>query len=187
MAIKEPPSKFWRFVRALFFYPIFGLLLAWPLSSFIPIPFVFCWLIAINIFGIIAMGKDKIAAQFEWQFTMRTQLSVVYLIGFIGGFPGIFLGQNLFNHRTQEKLLTTVMWSIFIIQLALAFLSVTDSFKETINKTFQNSEGQTAAEYFNFSDKKAKPAPKTDDYYKKKPAAPKKREKTAAEMLFGDK
>ena len=56
--------------------------------------------IAINIVSFILMGRDKRKAEFaRW----RTPESILFLFAFLGGSVGIYMGMQVFRHKTKHS------------------------------------------------------------------------------------
>lgn len=88
------------------------------------LPAIVWWFIALNIFEFLMFGKDKLCAIKGWR---RTPESTFHLMGFLGGFPGIFMGRKVFKHKTSKKQFYIPMWILFALQvlLALAYIEQT--------------------------------------------------------------
>lgn len=65
-------------------------------------------------------GMDKSAAQRgDWRIGER----VLHFISFIGGWPGAYLGQQVFRHKTQKTSFLFVYWvTVAINCVALGYL-----------------------------------------------------------------
>ena len=83
----------------------------------------FVWLAAINLYGFIICGIDKLKAKHNMY---RISEKHLFIICFIGGAFGILLGMNTFRHKTKHLKFTIgvpvlcVLWA-----LILAFLLYT--------------------------------------------------------------
>jgi len=61
--------------------------------------FIYNILIAINILGFILMGYDKLKAKNRgWRIPELN----LFIVAFLGGAAGIFLGMQLFRHKTKH-------------------------------------------------------------------------------------
>ncbi|MCP4355070.1 MAG: DUF1294 domain-containing protein [Proteobacteria bacterium] len=78
--------------------------------------FVGTWLLVINSVLFCAMGKDKLMAKLKWG---RTPEGTLLWLAITGGFPGLFFGRFLFNHKSSKKEFIRPMWILFILQLIL--------------------------------------------------------------------
>ncbi len=62
--------------------------------------FLFFYLIAVNVFTFSLMGVDKnLARNRQWRISERT----LFLVSFLGGSVGTWLGMYLFHHKTRKK------------------------------------------------------------------------------------
>lgn len=71
------------------------------------------WLPAINLIAFAAMAKDKMAAQSS---RTRTPEITFHIMGFLGGFPGVYMARRTFRHKTRDEKFTFFMWASFILQ-----------------------------------------------------------------------
>jgi len=72
---------------------------------------IFYYLTAINIIGVITMGWDKMKARAgAWRISENSLL----IIALTGGSAGIYLGMRLFRHKTRHLKFT------FVVPLSLA-------------------------------------------------------------------
>lgn len=79
------------------------------LISFIP-----CCLIAFVLYG-----WDKRQARLErWRVSEKT----LHGIALLGGWPGAFLGQQMFRHKTQKTPFRVMFWLTAIGNLAIGYL-----------------------------------------------------------------
>jgi len=79
------------------------------------------FLIAINIAVAIAMGFDKLAAQFKWR---RTPEAALLLMGLAGGMPGLLISRKLFKHKTVKGSFAKALYGILGVQIiALAWVA----------------------------------------------------------------
>ncbi|MEJ5063330.1 MULTISPECIES: DUF1294 domain-containing protein [unclassified Erwinia] len=68
-------------------------------STFLPPPFVIWFLLASTLTCLI-YGWDKLAARKGWR---RVPESTLLVSGFLGGWPGAIVSQQLFRHKTQKQ------------------------------------------------------------------------------------
>lgn len=74
---------------------------------------LFYYILLINLYGVIVMYYDKSKSiKHQW----RVPESRIFLISFILGSAGVFLGMYLFRHKTKHKKFTIGIPLIFIIQ-----------------------------------------------------------------------
>jgi uncharacterized membrane protein YsdA (DUF1294 family) len=78
---------------------------------------IFCWFGGVNTVLFLVMAKDKAAATTGLR---RTPESTLLLLAAAGGFPGLFAGRHLFNHKTSKVRFNTLMWLLFVAELAAA-------------------------------------------------------------------
>ncbi|HIE5388410.1 TPA: DUF1294 domain-containing protein [Enterobacter cancerogenus] len=78
-----------------------------------PIP---TWLLLVNVLTMLIYGGDKLAARREWR---RVPESTLLAYGFVGGWPGAIVGQQLFRHKTQKQPFKTYFIISVIVSLAV--------------------------------------------------------------------
>lgn len=86
-----------------------------------PIFIFVCYLIIINIYGTVVMGIDK------WRSSRkksRVPEKALFIIAFVGGAAGVYIGMKLFHHKTLHNkfrygipaiLLTNIVLILFIV------------------------------------------------------------------------
>lgn len=62
------------------------------------------------------MGFDK---NFARKGASRIPEKIFYLLGILGGSPGILVGTNVFRHKTRKAKFQMILLVIFAIQLAI--------------------------------------------------------------------
>lgn len=78
--------------------------------------YIICYLICINLAGLISMGVDKRRAiRHQW----RISEANLFLIALLGGSLGSIIGMQLFRHKTRHWYFVWGMPVIFFIELAL--------------------------------------------------------------------
>ncbi len=78
--------------------------------------FLFFYLIAVNVFTFSLMGVDKnLARNRQWRISERT----LFLVSFLGGSVGTWLGMYLFHHKTRKKKFVIGIPVILLIQTGL--------------------------------------------------------------------
>ncbi|QKN80754.1 DUF1294 domain-containing protein [Scandinavium goeteborgense] len=85
-------------------------------SIFLPHP-VMMWFLLANVLTLVVYGGDKMAARNAWR---RVPESTLLTFGFVGGWPGAILGQQLFRHKTQKQPFKT--WFVISVILNVAVL-----------------------------------------------------------------
>lgn len=85
-------------------------------SAFLPHP-VMMWFLLANVLTLVVYGGDKMAARNAWR---RVPESTLLTFGFVGGWPGAILGQQLFRHKTQKQPFKT--WFVISVILNVAVL-----------------------------------------------------------------
>lgn len=58
------------------------------------------WFVLVNVLTLLVYGGDKLAAVKAWR---RVPEVTLLAFGFVGGWPGAMLGQQLFRHKTQKQ------------------------------------------------------------------------------------
>jgi len=65
-----------------------------------------------SVAAFVAYAMDKTAAEKErW----RTQESALHLLGLIGGWPGAYLAQRAFRHKSRKREFQRVFWATVVI------------------------------------------------------------------------
>lgn len=75
------------------------------------------WLTAISLLSFAIYGFDKRRAVKEGQ---RTPEAVLHLLGLLGGWPGAFLGQRVFRHKTAKVRFQIVFWFTVLLYEAVS-------------------------------------------------------------------
>jgi len=68
-------------------------------NSLVPHPRV-TWGLLASMLTLVIYGVDKMAARKAWR---RVPESTLLIFGFVGGWPGAILGQQIFRHKTQKQ------------------------------------------------------------------------------------
>lgn len=68
-------------------------------SAVLPYPFAM-WFVLASALTLLIYGADKLAARKAWR---RVPESTLLICGFVGGWPGAIIGQQLFRHKTQKQ------------------------------------------------------------------------------------
>lgn len=68
-------------------------------SAVLPYPFAM-WFVLVSALTLLIYGADKLAARKAWR---RVPESTLLICGFVGGWPGAIIGQQLFRHKTQKQ------------------------------------------------------------------------------------
>ncbi|MBQ6845434.1 MAG: DUF1294 domain-containing protein [Agathobacter sp.] len=72
----------------------------------------------VNVAGFLAMGIDKLKAKAKaWRIPEKTLLTIAVL----GGAIGVWLGMEVFRHKTKHKHFKYGVPLIFIIEVAVWF------------------------------------------------------------------
>ena len=82
--------------------------------------FFLCYLPFINLLGFLSMWRDKRSAM---RGTWRTPEAILFLIAFLGGSVGSYLGMQVFRHKTRHAAFRFGIPLIFFLQIA-AFTAV---------------------------------------------------------------
>ena len=72
--------------------------LAWLISELMILELAFGWFFGVNIVAFISFGLDKLSAKGG---KGRTPEVTYHILGLLGGFPAIFAGRRVFNHKTN--------------------------------------------------------------------------------------
>ncbi|MEE1078047.1 MAG: DUF1294 domain-containing protein [Agathobacter sp.] len=81
--------------------------------------FVIAYLIIINLLGFAIMGIDKEKAKRKaWRIPEKT----FFLVSFLGGSLGSFLGMRVFRHKTRHWYFVIGIPTIFILQVVGSIL-----------------------------------------------------------------
>lgn len=79
---------------------------------------IWIYLIAINIVGFLVMGIDKAKAKAKaWRIPEKTLLTIAVL----GGSIGVWLGMEIFRHKTKHKQFKYGVPLIFVIEIVVWF------------------------------------------------------------------
>ncbi len=79
---------------------------------------ILVYLMVVNIVGFLAMGIDKVKAKAKaWRIPEKTLLSIAVL----GGAIGVWLGMEVFRHKTKHMHFKYGVPLIFIIEIAAWF------------------------------------------------------------------
>lgn len=78
----------------------------------------FIYLAVINVIGFLAMGIDKLKAKAKaWRIPEKTLLTIAVL----GGAIGVWLGMELFRHKTKHLHFKYGVPLIFIVEIVAWF------------------------------------------------------------------
>lgn len=75
------------------------------------------WLLMVNVLTLLIYGADKLAAQKAWR---RVPEFTLLVFGFVGGWPGAIIGQQIFRHKTQKQPFKTY----FILSVIVNIIAV---------------------------------------------------------------
>ncbi len=75
------------------------------------------WFVLASVLTFVIYGADKMAARKAWR---RVPEATLLICGFVGGWPGAILGQQLFRHKTQKQPFKT--WFMVSVILNVAVL-----------------------------------------------------------------
>ncbi len=86
-------------------------------------PLLLIWLAVVNSISLLAMGMDKFKARRgAWRIPERR----IWLLAWLGGSPGAWLGMQVFRHKTRHPAFSIGLPVLAILQiLLLAWLLVT--------------------------------------------------------------
>lgn len=75
-------------------------------------------LIFINLVTFMAYGFDKRAAI---KGNRRIPEMHLHTLEFLGGWPGAFIGQRVFRHKTKKKSFQSIFWLMLVLQIAAVY------------------------------------------------------------------
>mgnify|MGYP001414681998 CR=1 FL=1 len=70
----------------------------------------------ISILTLLIYGIDKLLAKMEWK---RVPERWFHTLSLIGGFPGAFLGMNIFNHKTNKPKFRWIIFASLLLHLSV--------------------------------------------------------------------
>ncbi len=77
---------------------------------------VVMWFLLVNELTLVIYGMDKMAARKAWR---RVPESTLLVFGFVGGWPGAIVGQQLFRHKTQKQPFKTYFIVSVIVSISV--------------------------------------------------------------------
>lgn len=104
-------------LKSALFHVVLAAVLAWLIEQAMLIEYIFAWFYAVNIVTFISFGLDKVSAKKD---KGRTPEITYHILGLTGGFPAIFAGRRVFNHKKSKKGFIVPMWILFIAQILIA-------------------------------------------------------------------
>lgn len=104
------------------------LVLAALASMLTPHP-VAMWLLLANVLTFVIYGVDKLAARKDWR---RVPEVTLLTLGFVGGWGGAMVGQQLFRHKTQKQPFKTY----FIISMIASILLMAAIYYFSLHQAF---------------------------------------------------
>lgn len=105
-ALLKWKSFWWHLAFAVFWTYIF--------SEILILDYALGWFLGINFVSFTSFGWDKLRAISK---SNRTPELTYHALGLLGGFPGIFAGRKLFNHKTSKLGFIIPMWIFFFLQI----------------------------------------------------------------------
>lgn len=78
-------------------------------------PFIM-WFLSVNVLTMIIYGVDKWAAH---KAKRRIPESTLLVFGFVGGWPGAIIGQQIYRHKTQKQPFKTYFIISVILNIAV--------------------------------------------------------------------
>ena len=81
------------------------------------------WYGAVSLVAFVAYGFDKRAAK---RGAPRTSESALLTMGFVGGWPGALVAQQLFRHKTRKRSFRRAFWFSVVVNVLVlaAFIGV---------------------------------------------------------------
>ena len=81
--------------------------------------FIVYHLVCINAATFVAYGADKRAAvNGSW----RVPEAYLHALEFLGGWPGAYIAQKVFHHKTKKKSFRIMFWLMLVLQLAAVYI-----------------------------------------------------------------
>ncbi len=74
------------------------------------------WFLLANVLTLVIYGMDKMAARKAWR---RVPESTLLVFGFVGGWAGAIVGQQLFRHKTQKQPFKTYFIASVIVSTSV--------------------------------------------------------------------
>jgi uncharacterized membrane protein YsdA (DUF1294 family) len=71
--------------------------------------------ILLSVLLFVVYGADKAAAK---QGKRRTPEATLHLLALMGGWPGAFVAQRTFHHKTRKQPFQTIFWGTVIVNCA---------------------------------------------------------------------
>ena len=71
-----------------------------------------CYYGAASLLVFLLYGFDKMAAIRGWR---RLREDTLHLFALLGGWPGAYVGQKLFRHKTRKQPFRTVFWITVVL------------------------------------------------------------------------
>lgn len=99
-------SFWWHLAFAIFWTYIF--------SETLQLDYSLGWFAGVNFVSFTSFGWDKFRSMGNGR---RTPEMTYHALGLLGGFPGIFAGRKLFNHKTGKLGFIVPMWLLFFAQI----------------------------------------------------------------------
>jgi len=93
--------------------------LGWLIQQALLLDYIFAWFYAVNVVVFVSFGLDKLSAKGGSK-NGRTPEVTYHILGLLGGFPAIFAGRKVFNHKTSKAAFIVPMWGLFLAQILLA-------------------------------------------------------------------
>lgn len=81
--------------------------------------FIVYHLACINLATFIAYGADKRAAERgDW----RVPEIHLHVLEFLGGWPGAFIAQKFFHHKTKKRSFQAMFWLMLVLETAAVYI-----------------------------------------------------------------
>ena len=81
--------------------------------------FIVYHLCCINLAAFIAYGADKRAAERgEW----RVPEMQLHALEFLGGWPGAFIAQKFFHHKTKKRSFQAMFWLMLVFEGSAVYI-----------------------------------------------------------------
>lgn len=131
-------------LQSAIFHMVTAAAIAWFIQELMIIEFAFAWFFAVNMVAFVSFGFDKLAAKGG---KGRTPEVTYHILGLLGGFPAIFAGRRMFNHKTKKAGFFVPMWILFIAQILATswYFGNLDKVYYKWEESFEQAQQQKAA------------------------------------------
>ncbi len=97
------------------------MLVPWLLAPELTFKFYVMAVLLVSPVGFFLYGLDKRRAGRQLP---RISERTLHVTAFVGGWPGAWLGQRVFHHKTKKLSFRIIFWAIVFLHLCFLFLAV---------------------------------------------------------------